>query len=245
MTVSPQNELSYLGVIAQNPANTIKASRAPVSTAGGDYQFPVGTQWIDTVGLASYILVNVLGTTGTWLPAGGAAGIVATVNGLAPVLGNIVVAGTASQITATSAGHTVTLSTPAAFVGPGSVRATTTLTATLGAITATNGNLVLGTAGNKILSTSVGVGAAAGANSFGTCTLIAGTLTVSTTAVTAASLILLTRQSVGATGANPLGILSVGTIVAGASFDINAWSAANATALAATDVSIIGWQIIN
>jgi hypothetical protein len=127
----------------------------------------------------------------------------------------------------------------------GSLTATTTLTATLGAITATNGNLVLGTAGNKIVSTSVASTTTAGANSFGKVTLVGGTATVSTTAVTASSIIFLTRQGIGATGANPLGELSIGTIVAATSFVINAWSQADATALAATDVSSIGWMIVN
>lgn len=127
----------------------------------------------------------------------------------------------------------------------GALTATTTLTATLGDITATNGNLVLGTAGNKIKSTSVASTTTAGANSFGTVTLVGGTATISTTAVTANSIIILTRQSVGATGAAALGELSVGTITAATSFVINAWSQADATALAATDVSVIGWMIIN
>jgi hypothetical protein len=127
----------------------------------------------------------------------------------------------------------------------GSLTAGTTITATLGAITATNGNLVLGTAGNKILSTSVGTTTTAGANSFGSVTLVGGTATVATTAVTASSLIVLWRQTVGATGAAALGILSVGTISAGVSFVINAWQIANATALQASDVSVIGWMIIN
>lgn len=141
--------------------------------------------------------------------------------------------------------NALTLSQAGALNATTSVTAGTTLTATLGAITATNGNLVLNTAGNKIISTSVGAAAAAGANSFGTVTLIAGSETVSTTAVTASSIIILTRQSVGATGANDLGILSVGTIVGGTSFVINAWTATNATVLQTDDVSVIGWMIIN
>jgi hypothetical protein len=40
-------------------------------------------------------------------------------------------------------------------------------------------------------------------------------------------------------------MLSIGTISAGTSFVINAWSATDATALAATDVSVIGWMIVN
>lgn len=155
------------------------------------------------------------------------------------------VSGTASQITATTSSGVVTLTLPAAILAPGSITATTTLTATLGNITATNGNIVRGTAGNKDVYTSVASTTAAGANSAGKVTLVGGTATVATTAVTANSIIRLTRQGVGATGANPLGVLSVGTIVAGVSFDINAWSAADATALAATDVSSIGWEIIN
>lgn len=127
----------------------------------------------------------------------------------------------------------------------GALTASTSITATLGNIQATNGNLVLNTAGNKIVSTSVGAAAAAGANSFGTVTLVNGTVTVATTAVTASSIIFLTRQSVGATGANDLGILSVGTITGGTSFVIDAWTVTNATALQADDQSIIGWMIVN
>jgi hypothetical protein len=127
----------------------------------------------------------------------------------------------------------------------GSITAATTITATLGAISATNGNLVLGTAGNKIVSSSVATTIAAGANSFGSVALSGGTATVSTTAVTASSLIFIWRQSIGATGAAALGHLSVGTIVASTSFIINALQAADATALQASDVSVIGWMIVN
>lgn len=127
----------------------------------------------------------------------------------------------------------------------GSLTVTTSITSNLGAITATNGNLVLVAAGNKMLRTSVGTVAAAGANSIGSVVLVGGTVTVATTAVTASSLIQLTRQTVGATGAAALGELSVGTIVAGTSFVINSWQQANATALQATDVSVVNYEIIN
>jgi hypothetical protein len=107
------------------------------------------------------------------------------------------------------------------------------------------GNLNFVTSGNKILSANVGTVAAAGANSFGSIVLVGGTATVSTTAVTANSLIFLSRQSVGATGANPLGILAVGTIVAGTSFDINANTTANSGTLVVTDVSVVSYMIVN
>lgn len=127
----------------------------------------------------------------------------------------------------------------------GSLTASTTLTATLGNITATNGNIVRGTAGNKDIYTSVASTTAAGANSAGKVTLVGGTATVSTTAVTASSQIRLYRQGIGATGAAALGILTLGTVTAGTSFVINAVQAADATALQASDVSSIGWEIVN
>ena len=141
--------------------------------------------------------------------------------------------------------HATTLDTTSTILGGSSITATTTLTATLGAITATNGNIVRGTAGNKDVYSSVATTTAAGANSAGTVTLVGGTATVATTAVTANSQIRLYRQGVGATGAAALGILSLGTVTAGVSFIINAVTAASAVANQATDVSVIGWEIVN
>lgn len=127
----------------------------------------------------------------------------------------------------------------------GSVTAGTTLTATLGDITATNGNIVRGTAGNKDVYSSVASTTTAGANSAGTVTLVGGTATIATTAVTASSIIRIYRQGVGATGAAALGILTTANIVAATSFDIRAVEAADATALQASDVSVIAWEIVN
>lgn len=125
------------------------------------------------------------------------------------------------------------------------ITAGTSLTATLGNVTATNGNIVRGTAGNKDVYTSVATTTTAGANSAGTVTLVSGTATVATTAVTANSQIRLYRQGVGSTGAAALGILSIGTKTAGVSFVINAVTAASAVANQTTDVSVIGWEIVN
>lgn len=116
------------------------------------------------------------------------------------------------------------------------------ITATVGDITAQNGNFVFGTAGNKVIM-PMATNTTAGNNSAGTVTLIGGTATINTTAVTANSKIHLSRQAIGATGAAALGILSLGTITAGTSFVINAVEPADATTLQATDVSIIFWEI--
>jgi hypothetical protein len=186
-------------------------------------------------------------------------GLTATTGNIVASAGNITATlGSVGAATTVTAGTGITATTGNIVASTGNITSTlgsvgaattvtagTSITATLGAITATNGNLVLGTAGNKIISTSVGATTAAGANSFGKVTLVGGTATVATTAVTANSIIMLTRQSVGATGANPLGMITVGTIVAGTSFVISAKTTANSGTDVATDVSVIGWMIIN
>lgn len=209
----------------------------------------------------SSIAATAAGTTGQVLigstgadPAFGALGVNSglTAHGVLLGEGNSAIVATAVGATnsvlqgSTGADPSFTTTpTVATLTTTGLLTGGTGVTATTGALTASNGNLVLGTAGNKIISTSVGSGTSAGANSFGTVTLTTGTATVSTTAVTASSIIMLTRQSPGATGANPLGMLSVGTIVAGTSFVINALTTANSTTNVSTDVSVIGWMIIN
>ena len=240
------------GFISSDPLNNltsvyqrpifIPANRPPTTN---DVQ-PAGTQWED--GSASPKLIYITTGAGSWAQSGASASTLDTLTAssggaLTPVANNINILGTANQVTTTGSGATITLSTPAAFIAPGSIAATTTLTATAGAITATNGTLVLGPAGNKILSTSVGTTTAAGANAFGSVTLVAGTATVATTAVTASSLIHLSRQSVGTSTA--LGELTVGTKTAGTSFVISAATPATPGTPLASDTSVVFYQIIN
>ncbi len=146
------------------------------------------------------------------------------------VISNSTALGTSNALTLTQAG---------------ALTSTTSLTATLGNITATNGDIVRGTAGNKDIYSSVASTTTAGANSAGTVTLVAGEAIVSTTAVTASSQIRLYRQGVGATGVAALGILSLLAISAGVSFTIRAVNPADATSAQAADVSVIGWEIVN
>ena len=89
------------------------------------------------------------------------------------------------------------------------------------------GNLALLTAGNKI---KIATGSNA---SVGTATLVGGTVTVNTTAVTASSKIFLTYDLFGGIP----GSLEVGTITAGTSFVINSSST--------LDTSDVNWWIIN
>jgi hypothetical protein len=229
------------------------ANQITVSTAGN----------VATASLPAAITAPGSLTTTTTLAAGttltAGTGLTVTTGNATVATGNITsTLGSVTAGTTVTAGTGLSVTTGNATVAAGNIAATlgsvsagtsvtagTTLTATLGAITATNGNVVLGTAGNKILSTSVGTTSAAGANSFGSVALSGGTVTVSTTSVTTNSLIQIWRQSIGATGAAALGMLTVGTIVNATSFVINAVQAADATALQASDVSVIGWTIIN
>lgn len=195
---------------------------------------------------AGPVVATTPGTTGQVLigstgadPAFGALGLNSglTAHGVLLGEGNSAIAATAVGATGTLlSGNTG--ADPTFTASPsvtGSITAGTTLTATLGAITATNGNLVLGTAGNKILSTSVGTTTAAGANSFGSVALVGGTATVATTAVTANSLIFLTCQALGTVVV--ASALAVTAKTAGTSFVI--------TASQATDTSTIAWMIVN
>lgn len=221
-------------ITATNTAGAVTLSLPAAITAPGSLTVTSGfTVNAGTSRLDGAINLNTQGGTTTNIGSGGS-GVVNIGNGI----GNVFVTGTLSTGTITAATGNISTTT-------GSITSATTLTATLGAITATNGNLVLGTAGNKIVSTSVGTTAAAGANSFGSVTLVNGTATVATTAVTASSLIHVTRLAIGTTGANPIGDLSVGDIIAGTSFVIGALSQTNAENVVATDQSVVYWSIVN
>lgn len=85
----------------------------------------------------------------------------------------------------------------------------------------------------NLFSAGAGLTIKSGGNcKIGTAVLVGGTVTVSNTSVTANSLILLTVQVAGGTQGN----LSIGTVVAGTSFDINSDSA--------LDTSTVGYMIV-
>ncbi len=241
-TLSPKTTPYYGGGQVVDPANVKKTSGAPSTKLTDDR---LGTLAIDNAAAVGYLLVSKSGGVDTWakLEAGGAGGSFSTLTST----------GATTLATTGASTNTFGNTTGATSVGilagsgginlTGAVTSANAVTVTAGNITATNGNLVLGTAGNKIVSTSVASTTTAGANSFGTVTLASGMATISTTAVTASSIIMLTRQSVGASTA--LGQLTVGTIVANTSFVISAATQATPGTPLAADVSVVGWMIIN
>lgn len=229
-------------------ATSVDFASPPVLGFGSTTPRPVHATTLDSTGLTSLAtgagaVANIGNTTGTigffGIAAAARPGATTDIkDGLA--LMGLITNGGATPLNLD--GGALTAGTVSAVT---TITAGTTLTATLGNITATNGNIVRGTAGNKDVYTSVASTTTAGANSAGTVVLVGGTATISTTAVTASSQIRLYRQGVGATGAAALGHITLGTVSAGVSFVINAVQAADATALQASDVSVIGWEIVN
>lgn len=143
------------------PANCITLqANAPSSNAVG---CKVGTLYFTQAG-AAYLATKNTGLSGsvTWTQLTGVGSGVNTINSNAPVANNYVLAGTANQISKAETAGTTTFSLPAAITAPGSLTTTTTLTATLGAITATNGNLVASTSGTGVLLPVVTASGAAG-----------------------------------------------------------------------------------
>ena len=205
--------VTKLGNFVVNPVNLIVGQGAPTA----QLKRPAGVLYFDSVAQSYYASGGVVNNAAVWIALGGAS----------VAISNVV--GTANQITSSVVGGVATLSIPATLQAPGSISAASTLTASLGAITATNGNLVLGTAGNKL---SIATGANA---SVGTASLVAGTVTVSTTAVSASSKIFVTVGTLGTVVAPQA--MYVDAIVANTSFDI--------TSADATDTSEVNWLIIN
>lgn len=191
-------------------------SRAPTTT---DTLYPVGKRWI-FVGDSEYVLMS-FSSSGGILSANWVIVTSAT--------GNIVsVTGTANQITASTTAGAVTLSTPATFIAPGSIASTTTnnagtsmtagttITATLGNITATNGNFVASTAGTGLLfNANTASGAAPGPvvlNSRAGQVVFTGvsiaaaadlTLTITNSAITGATTQVIYSMSGSTTGSAP------------------------------------------
>jgi hypothetical protein len=247
------NSLWYL-LSLSSAGGSLSANWIQIASASGDILSVIGTA--NQITAATTAGIVTLSTPTTFIAPGSIASTttITAATGLTVTLGGAAITGT-TNINTTGAGVT---SIGTGGTGPtnignatgntamtGSLTASTSLTATLGNITATNGNLVLGTAGNKNIYSSVASTTTAGANSAGTVTLTGGSATISTTAITAASIVRLYRQGVGSTGAAALGIVSLGTVSAGVSFIINSWLTANATSLCTTDVSVIAWEIVN
>ena len=244
------NVLNYLGVRATNPSETLALPSAPTSafTNYDLYTFGVYSNSL-------YFLSSFSGSGANWILLGSGSGAVEVINGTANQInasesgttytlslsstmvlpGTLTVAGT-TNINATGAAVSTigTGGTGAVHIGnaTGNTAVTGTLTTSAG-ITATNGNLAMSTAGNKLVIPT-------GANaSMGTATLNgSGTVTVATTAVKTGSKIFLTVNT--PSGATAPGVVSApsGSIVDSTQFVINSSDVTD-------DASTVNWLIIN
>ena len=204
-------------------------SRAPTTA---DVGFQIGYQAIYNGVVYSY--TGASGGSAVWAVLTGGSAAVNTVNSLVPTVGNIDIVGTTNRLNVSNAGSTVTLTLPNTVSGLTGVSANT-LTAASGNITATNGNLVLSTAGNKLQI-------AAGANcSVGTAVLVNGTVTVANSAVTASSIIFFTRDGLNAS--TGIADLHVSAVVPG-SFTATS-TRHNTLATETGDQSTFNYLIIN
>ena len=204
LVYAPNNSQLYVLPVPE------KFARDPSTS---DNKYTPGQLWYNTATTAIWIYK----TAGSWVKIVGATGDVNTVTG------------TANQITATNTLGDVVLTIPAAFTAPGSIASTTSITATLGNITATNGNLVLSTAGNKLVINA----ATPASSSVGTTgAMVAGAVTITSSAITASSLIIYSRRTLG----TAMGSVSITAQVGGS---------ATLTSDDATETSTFDYLIIN
>lgn len=226
--LKPQAESLYglpQPLSGQNPSPII-AKRDPSTLDTG---YAIGQNWVNTVLGTVFELVSVSAGSAAWVSLGTTSGSFVTV-----------AAGTFATSTAATA---ISLASGNVFTGTGTDAAvgftftpkgTAGLTLTTGALTATNGNVVLGTAGKGLVIKS-------GANArIGQTTLVLGTKIVANTSVTANTRILLSRSSKEASTA--LGVLEA-VVNAGVGFTINSYTPATA-AVETNDVSIIDWVLV-
>lgn len=226
--------------------------RAPSTT---DNLYPLGKLWL-YVNNSLWYLLGQSSANGqlisNWVEITSASGSIVAVNG------------TPNQITAVTAAGVVTLSIPSTFIAPGSIASTTTLTGGTG-ITATTGNIVASsgnvsasgtvTGGTGVIATTGNLTATAGnlalngvtskininvsaptTASAGLVTLSgAATTTLTSSAITASSIILFSLKTVGtvATAADS----AIAYTVTGGSATI--------TPADSTDTSVYGYLIIN
>lgn len=181
---------SALGAGASS-LSSLTGNTGSATPSGGSIAI-VGSGDVSVSGSGSTLTVSVTGGTGVLSTLTAQTG-----GAISPTSGNINISGTANQITTAGSGSTITASLPSTVVLPGSLQSTTsvtvgnTLNVNAGNISVSNGNLSLGTAGNKILI-ATGTNASAG-----TATMVDGAAIVNTTACSPTCLIFYCRQFIG------------------------------------------------
>lgn len=207
----------------------IVAQRAPTTAD----KAVVGQIWVDQVGQLSYIFIKNSAGNSVW--------VVQSNNGGAAVFTSLTVTGSVTQtagnvsVGADAAGQTIAIGTGAAakLVSIGSATAGSTLNLRAAGQVEVESNLLLGTAGTKII-----MNGGAATDFIGTATLVAGTVTINNTNIAATDRIMLSRRTAGG---GAVGFLTY-VINAGADFVITSVDALGAAAV--TDTGAIDYIIV-
>jgi len=172
----------------------IVAQRAPTTSD----KAVVGQIWVDQVGQLSYIFIKNSAGNSVWVVQsnnGGAAVFTSlTVNGTSILTGSLTQNGGATLINTDAIGQTINIGTGAAakVISIGSATAGSTLNLRATAQVDVESNLVLSTAGTKLI-----LQGGAATDFIGTTTLVAGTVTVANTNIAATDRIMLSRRTAG------------------------------------------------
>ena len=198
------------------PSVIVVANTAP--TVSQNQQQP-GTFWLNPEPTGSgnlYYLAGFVGGVPQWELIGTATGSIVGVVGTSPVTVSVV-------------GGVATISIISSPSFGGTTTSATGFTATSGNFTATTGNLVLNGAGSKLL---INAATPASASVGTTAAMIAGAVTITSSAITAASKIIYARATLGTVGGNvAISAQSVGS--------------ATLTSDASTETSTFNYLIIN
>lgn len=190
MTVQAYQFAGGYGVVAV-PNASITSPRSPTTTdtitPDGNPYTP-GQYWLNSVTSTLYVYIG----NGIWDAVSGSGitpitELTADTGTATPTAGAIDLAGTANEITTAASGSTVTFSIPTAFIAPGSIASTTTITsgtAMVATTTVTAGTGITSTTGN-IVATAGNINATAGSISAGTSITAGTTLTATLGNITA------------------------------------------------------------
>lgn len=189
-------------------------TRAPTVNDVGPF-YPIGKRWI-YVGTGEYTLLSISTIGGVaqanWSLLGTTGGALNTLTGdagggIAPVANNITLAGTGSQITTTGAAGTITLSIPAIFIAPGTIRSTTTLTA--GTSLAVTTSAAIGTT-LAVTGTTTLAAVNATAGTFSTTLGVTGLSTLAATNIVGTTNINVSGAAVTTIGTGGTGAVNIG-----------------------------------
>lgn len=206
----------------------ILSNRDPTTA---DLGYSIGQQWINKSSHTVFELANTAAGVASWATLGTLTSTYTTLTATNFVTGTAATALTLNGNTLSGTGSNAAISINLTPKGSGVVDVTA------GDLDVAAGNVAIQTAGK-------GLQVKEGSNArMGQATLVAGTVTVSNTSVTANTRIFISRASPGGTP-GALGTICVGTVTPSTSFVINSLDPTDGTTVVTTDVSDVNWFLV-